>query len=153
MSKVSPFAHAAAAALLHSRYRQKGDAATANTNQPARSAQYVVAQPAGRMRALGSLCAILPHLQQENSPYSICTGQISQAAQFIRANYRCKALEVISTRRSQTYTDGVLPSGRCVKQRPHSLASQETGWSDCDTGQCGSGPVLRLQSHRCFSQR
>lgn len=91
--------------------------------------------PAGIMRAPGSLCAISPHLLQENSPYSICAGQISEAAQFIKANYRHKALEVISARRSQTYA---VRQGCCLraaprKQRPHSPASQESGWSDCST--------------------
>lgn len=38
------------------------------------------------------------HLEQENNCYSICTKQISKAVQFIRANYRHKVLEVISTR-------------------------------------------------------
>lgn len=103
--------------------------------------------PAGIMRAPGSLCAISPHLQQENSPYSICAGQISEAAQFIKANYRHKALEVISARRSQTYA---VRQGCCLraaprKQRPHSSASQETGWSELrDSGQRRSvrvGPV------------
>lgn len=125
VSKASPFAHAASATLLNPRCRQKGDAATANTN-PTRSVgrpQRVVAQPAGAMRAPGSLCAISPHLQQENGPYSICAGQISQAAQFIKANYRYKALEVISTRRSQTYAvgslvePGVLPQSRPAKTK------------------------------------
>lgn len=42
----------------------------------------------------------LPHQWQENSPYSICTKQISEAVQFIKANYQHKVLEVISTRRA-----------------------------------------------------
>ena len=40
----------------------------------------------------------LTHLQQENNCYSICTVQISEAVQFIRANYWYKVLEVISPR-------------------------------------------------------
>lgn len=162
VSKASPFAHAASATLLNPRCRQKGDAATANTN-PTRSVgrpQRVVAQPAGAMRAPGSLCAISPHLQQENGPYSICAGQISQAAQFIKANYRYKALEVISTRRSQTYAvrlargaGGVASEPPRENKGPTVLPSQETGWSDCDTGQSGSGPLIWLQSLADVSPR
>lgn len=154
MSKASPSAHAAAATLFNvdRKEMQRQQIPTDPLGRP----NMLWPNPAGTMRALGSLCAISPHLQQENSPYSICAGQISEAAQFIKANYRYKALEVISTRRSQLYTvgplaePGVLPSSRSVEQRPHSLPSQETGWSDCDTGQCrtvarcGSGPFITV---------
>lgn len=44
-------------------------------------------KPDGRPACAQVIVRYLPHLQQENNPYSICTEQISEAVQFIKANY------------------------------------------------------------------
>lgn len=41
----------------------------------------------GRPACAQVIVRYLAHLQQENNPYSICTEQISEAVQFIKANY------------------------------------------------------------------
>lgn len=50
------------------------------------------------LRVLGSFCGICHIYNRKNSRYSICTKQISEAVQFIKANYWYKVLQVISTR-------------------------------------------------------
>lgn len=87
------------------------------------------------LRALGSFRGICHIYNRKNSRYSICTKQISEAVQFIKANYWYKVLQVISTRHvlhSFRHRPSALLRIRVLAAWLHKGLTVQpvTGWSD-----------------------